>query len=64
MGENIMPLEPGKSRKVIGRNIAEMEEAGHPAKQAIAASLNNARKYGTHIPKKSSKRKLKPLNII
>ena len=46
-----MPLHPGKSKNVIGENIKEMEEAGHPAKQAIAASLNNARKSGAHIPK-------------
>ena len=59
-----MPLTPGKSRKVIGQNIAEMEQSGYPAKQAIAASLSNARKYGAHIPKKSSKRKLKPSDII
>lgn len=37
-----MPLEPGSSREVVGHNIAEMEESGHPHKQAIAAALNNA----------------------
>lgn len=47
-----MPLSKGKSKKVIGRNIAEMERSGHPAKQAIAASLNEARKSGAKIPKK------------
>lgn len=47
-----MPLEKGKSEKVIGKNIKEMEQSGHPAKQAIAASLNEARKSGAHIPKK------------
>lgn len=39
-----MPLAQGKSRKVIGHNIAEMEAAGHPREQAIAAALNTARK--------------------
>jgi len=39
-----MPLRKGKSRAVIGENIREMEESGHPPKQAIAAALNNARK--------------------
>lgn len=47
-----MPLEKGKSKKVIGHNIKEMEQAGHPKAQAIAASLNQARKSGAKIPKK------------
>lgn len=46
-----MPLAKGKSRKVIGKNIKEMEESGHPRKQAIAAALNQARKSGARIPK-------------
>jgi hypothetical protein len=37
-----MPLRSGKSRKVIGRNIAEMEAAGHSRAQSIAASLHKA----------------------
>lgn len=41
-----MPLEKGSSRDVIGRNIAEMENSGYPHKQAVAASLNNARRTG------------------
>lgn len=45
-----MPLERGTGRDVIGRNISEMEKSGHPAKQAIAASLNEARKSGANIP--------------
>ncbi len=47
-----MPLKKGKSKKVIGENIKEMENSGYPPKQAIAASLNQARKNGAHIPKK------------
>jgi len=47
-----MPLHKGKSKKVIGENIREMEESGHPRKQAIAAALNQARKSGSKIPKK------------
>jgi hypothetical protein len=46
-----MPLEKGKSRKVIGHNIKEMMESGHKKSQAIAASLNEARKSGAKIPK-------------
>lgn len=40
-----MPLEKGGSRKVISRNIHEMVAAGHPQKQAVAASLHNADKF-------------------
>jgi hypothetical protein len=41
-----MPLKPGKSKKTISKNIREMEKAGHPHKQAVAASLDKARKSG------------------
>jgi len=47
-----MPLKKGKSKRVISTNIAEMERAGHSPKQAIAASLNQARKSGAKIKKK------------
>ena len=50
-----MPLSKGKSKKVIGKNIKEMEASGHPAKQAIAAALSTARKSGAKIPKKGKK---------
>lgn len=45
-----MPLAKGKGRKTIGKNIKEMEASGFPPKQAIAASLNQARKSGADIP--------------
>lgn len=51
-----MPLEKGKSRAVIGKNIAEMEASGHPKNQAIAAALNEARQSGAKIPKKKKKK--------
>ena len=56
-----MPILKGKSKKVIGKNIAEMESAGHSKAQSIAAALNVARKSGAKIKKKpkSSKRKKK-----
>jgi len=50
-----MPLHKGKSRKVIGENIKEMEESGHPRKQSIAAALSQARKSGAKIPKKKKR---------
>jgi hypothetical protein len=52
-----MPLSKGKSQKTISKNIAEMERAGHKPSQAIAASLNEARKSGAHISKKGSSMK-------
>lgn len=55
--EKEMPLKHGKSRKVIGENISEMESSGHPKDQAIAASLNEARESGAKIPKKHSSSK-------
>ena len=52
-----MPLKKGKSRKVIGENIKEMEASGHPRNQSVAASLSKARKSGAKIPKKSKNSK-------
>ncbi len=52
-----MPLIKGKSKKTIGKNIAEMEKSGHPKKQAIAAALNEARESGAHIKKPKRKKK-------
>lgn len=47
-----MPLKKGKSNKVVGENIKEMEKSGYPRKQAIAASLETARKSGAKIQRK------------
>lgn len=47
-----MPLSKGKSKKTISKNIKEMRDSGYPQKQAIAASLNQARKSGAKIKKK------------
>lgn len=38
-----MPLEKGSSQKVISRNIEEMQEHGHPHRQAVAAALHTAK---------------------
>ena len=39
-----MPLEKGKSKAVISRNIKREIAAGKPQKQAVAIALSNARK--------------------
>lgn len=39
-----MPLKKGRSQKVISSNIAEMEAAGHPHDQSVAAALSTARR--------------------
>ena len=57
-----MPLKKGTSRKTVGKNIKEMESSGYPPKQAIAASLNQARKSGANtpmLPKMKATKKLK-----
>jgi hypothetical protein len=45
-----MPLKTGTSRATVGDNIKEMQDAGYAPKQAVAASLNQARKSGADIP--------------
>lgn len=51
-----MPLKSGTSQKIISTNISEMERSGHKPSQAIAASLNEARKSGKKIPYKKGKK--------
>jgi hypothetical protein len=48
-----MSLKKGKSRKVISENIREMIAAGHPQRQAVAASLRSA-----GVPRKRKKKGL------
>lgn len=40
-----MPLSPGSSREVISQNVHEMVQSGYPQRQAVAASLSNARRH-------------------
>ena len=51
-----MPLKKGKSRKVIGENISELENSGRKKSQAIAIALSEARKNGAKIPKARKKK--------
>lgn len=37
-----MPLEKGKSKAAFSHNVHEMVKAGHPVKQAVAASYREA----------------------
>jgi len=46
-----MPLKPGYGRRTIRKNVEEMIKAGHPHDQAIAASLDNARKHASKVLK-------------
>jgi uncharacterized protein YdaT len=39
-----VPLKKGKSKKVIGGNIAELRKAGYPQKQAIAIAQSTAKR--------------------
>lgn len=39
-----MPLEPGKSKQVISRNVAELRRSGRPKDQAVAIAMDKAGK--------------------
>lgn len=41
-----MPLAKGSGKKTISKNIAELRQAGHKEKQAVAIAYSVARKAG------------------
>lgn len=48
--EEVMPIQKGKSKKTISKNIKTEMHAGKPQKQAVAIALDVARKSGAKIP--------------
>lgn len=54
-----MPLKKGSSQKTISKNISEMTSAGYPHKQAVAASLESARRSEGKKPFNKLRKKLK-----
>lgn len=53
--ENLMPLKKGTSKATVSHNVKTESKHGKPHKQAVAIALNQARKSGAKIPKKSEK---------
>jgi len=47
----------GKSKETVSHNIKKMMDEGYPQKQAVAASLTQARKSGANIPLKRRTKK-------
>jgi hypothetical protein len=47
-----VPLESGKSKKTISKNIATEMRAGKPQKQAVAIAYSEARRTGGKSKKK------------
>lgn len=50
-----MPLDKGKSKAAVSKNIRTEIAAGKPRAQAVAIALDTARRSGAHIPKKGKK---------
>lgn len=44
-----MPLKRGTSKETVSYNIKKMMDEGYPQKQAVAASLTQARKSGAKL---------------
>lgn len=50
-----MPLKKGTSKATVSQNIKTEIAAGKPQKQAVAISLDTARRSGPKIPKGGKK---------
>jgi hypothetical protein len=46
-----MPLQPGKSKKTISKNIATEVRSGRPKNQAVAIAYSMAREYAKNKAK-------------
>jgi hypothetical protein len=53
-----MPLKSGRSRAVISANIRELEAAGHPHDEAVAAAMRQAR--GSPGPQPKPRKSIRP----
>jgi hypothetical protein len=53
--EGTMPLKKGTSRETVSETIKTERKQGKSQKQSVAIALNEARKSGAKIPKKSGK---------
>lgn len=51
-----MPLHKSKSKKAVSENIKKLMAEGYPQKQAVAISLDVAKKAGLKV-KKAKKKK-------
>ena len=52
-----MPLKKGKSDKVVGENIAELERSGRPKNQSIAIAMSEAGRSKKKKDEKKPKKK-------
>lgn len=55
-----MPLAKGYGRKTVSKNIRKMKKEGYPQKQAVAASLDTARRSAKKAGKSGKGSKPKP----
>jgi len=51
-----MPLQKGKSKKIVSENISELRHHGYPEPQAVAIAMHSA---GMSKPKKQAKKSKK-----